>query len=376
MKKENLILLTNLYPLPWEPNRATFNKQQFDCISNDVNLSILIPVPFLDWFKNRHKIEQTSKIRYVPYFYFPKFGRRFYSVFMLLSLLIHSGLWLKNKQADLLLASWAFPEGVAGHWLSKLLRCKLFIKVHGSDINMHAKNPARACQIKKAANNSEGIISVSKALADELVKIGVNENKIKVIYNGVNHETFKDNLPKTFEGDYLLYVGNLKQSKGVMELLEGFALISPAHSALQLVFAGNGPMLNELKTKAIDLKISEKVKFLGTVNHSELPSIIGNAKLLVLPSYNEGVPNVVLEAMACGTPSVATDVGGIPEIIISGVNGILIKHPESLYVKSALEEALSIDWDKEAIIQSSNKFCWKNNRTQLLETLGIISSAS
>jgi len=371
MSKQKLILITNLFPLPWEKNRATFNKQQFEGISQDVDMSILIPIPIADWFKNIKMIKQTSQIRYVPYFYTPKLGRRFYSLFMFISLLLHSGFWLKRKQADLIVASWAFPEGVAAAWLSKLLNCKFFLKVHGSDINMHAKIPARACQIANAAKQAEGIISVSKALAGELVKIGVDENKINVIYNGVNHDIFKPNLPKSIESEYLLYVGNLKKTKGVVELIESFAVISQENPELTLVLAGNGSILNTLQLLAKNLNISDKVIFLGTVNHNELPNIISNAKLLILPSYNEGVPNVVLEAMACGTPSVATKVGGIPEILIESTNGILIKDPSSGEVTLAIEKALTINWKKDKIVEESNQFCWERNRKQLLDTLNI-----
>ena len=86
------------------------------------------------------------------------------------------------------MASWAFPEAVAASWLSKLFNCRFFFKVHGSDINLHGKIPARAQQIVKAAKRSSGILSVSKALADEMVDMGIEREKISVIYNGVDQK--------------------------------------------------------------------------------------------------------------------------------------------------------------------------------------------
>ena len=78
--KKSLIIITNLFPLPWEPNRATFNRQQFAQLDDEFNKSIIVPVAFAEWFSHRKEIKQTENLRYVPYFYLPKIGRRFYSV--------------------------------------------------------------------------------------------------------------------------------------------------------------------------------------------------------------------------------------------------------------------------------------------------------
>ena len=93
--KSKLLIITNLYPLPWEPNRATFNRQQFEALTDDYELSFLIPVAFIDWFKNRKHIIQSDTKRYFPYFFTPKIGRRFYAIFMFFSMLLHSSFWLR-----------------------------------------------------------------------------------------------------------------------------------------------------------------------------------------------------------------------------------------------------------------------------------------
>lgn len=369
--KGNLVIITNLYPLPWEPNRATFNRQQFAQLDDEFDKSILVPVAFPEWLSHRKEIKQTENLRYVPYFYLPKVGRRFYSVFMFLSILMHSGWWLVNKKPKIILASWAFPEAVAASWLSKLFSCRFFFKVHGSDINLHGKIPARAQQIVKAAERASGILSVSKALANEMVAMGIEQKKISVIYNGVDHQKFGVETKVPLNGDYLLYVGNLKHDKGVVELIKGFANVCYNYPTLNLVYAGSGIEKKRLAELSKALNIADKVQLLGSVEHHKLPALITHAKALVLPSYNEGVPNVVLEAMACGTPVLATRVGGIPEVVDEKICGTLIKPRCKIAVENGLNDILNQAWDKDTIKQHSNQFTWENNKRQLIELLSV-----
>ncbi|MDX2367607.1 MAG: glycosyltransferase [Colwellia sp.] len=371
INKESLVILTNLYPLPWEPNRATFNRQQFAQLDDEFTKSVLVPIAFSEWFSHRKEIKQTESLRYVPYFYLPKVGRRFYSVFMFLSILMHSGWWLLNKKPKIILASWAFPEAVAASWLSKLFSCRFFFKVHGSDINLHGKIPARAQQIVKAAERASGILSVSKALADEMVGMGIEREKISVIYNGVDHQKFGVETIAPLNGDYLLYVGNLKHDKGVIELIKGFAKICENYPALHLVYAGPGVEKKRLAELSESLNIADKIQLLGSVEHHKLPALITHAKALVLPSYNEGVPNVVLEAMACGTPVLTTTVGGIPEVIDEKTCGKLIQPRCEIAVANGLTYLLNQSWDKDKIKIHSKKFTWENNKRQLIELLSV-----
>jgi len=369
--KETLVIITNLFPLPWEPNRATFNRQQFSQLDEKFNKNVLVPIAFSEWFFHRKEIKQTENLRYVPYFYLPKVGRRFYSVFMFLSILLHSGWWLFTKKPKVILASWAFPEAVAASWLSKLFSCRFFFKVHGSDINLHGKIPARAKQIVKAAKRASGILSVSNALADEMVDMGIEREKISVIYNGVDHQKFGVATETPLSGDYLLYVGNLKHDKGVIELITGFASICDNFPGLTLVFAGSGIEKKHLTELSKSLNITDKVNLLGSVEHHKLPALITHAKALALPSYNEGVPNVVLEAMACGTPVLATKVGGIPEVVNEKICGKLIEARCEIAVTNGLIYLLNQSWDKDKIKDQGKKFTWEHNKRQLIELLSV-----
>lgn len=370
--KTPLVIITNLYPLPWQPTRATFNYQQFTLLNEHYDVHVLIPVAFLDWWKHIKQIkQQNTKLKIVPYVYIPKFGRRFYSTLMYFSLRVTAWQWLKRIAPTKILASWAYPDGVAAEKIAKKFNADFFLKVHGSDINMHASFPARANQIAKMANQANGILSVSQDLANKMVDIGIQKDKISVIYNGVNLDKFTPSLKNdSSDKPYILFIGNLKKEKGVMELLQAFKIISKTHPTVMLSYIGGGAMLAELKNTAESLSIVDKVIFKGVLAHDMLPSILANAILLALPSYNEGVPNVVLESMACGVPVVATRVGGIPEVVTENT-GYLANEITPEAIAKSLEMALDKQWNVNEIRQHAEQFNWSKNITELCDLLSM-----
>jgi len=361
--KEKLLIVSNLYPLPWEPNRATFNKQQFDQLKHDFEIKIIVPVSWLEYFKHRKLISTPGDVLYVPYFYIPKILRRLNGNFMYLSIKALAGKWIKSFNPDKLLGSWIFPDGFAVKKLSKDLNIPYFIKVHGSDVNAHINTPSRRKRIIDVANNSSGILSVSSALRTRLVDAGVRNELIRVIYNGVNKDLFKPcpSIDKK-NNDNILFIGNIKRGKGVVELLKAFSNISIQYPELRLNYVGNGGITALLKEQTNKLGLSNRVSFLGSVPHTDLPLLINQARILALPSYAEGVPNVILEAMSCGTPVVATEVGGIPEIIKSGVNGFTAKSKDVNSLTHILIDALEHNWEHSNIALTAKPYDWDANR--------------
>ena len=367
MKKPTLII-TNLYPLPWQPTRATFNFQQFSLLAEQLDVYILIPVAFPDWYKHKHLIDKTNRrLKIVPYLYLPKFGRRFYGTLMYWSLKALAGGWLRKLKPAKVLASWAYPDGVAAVKIAQSLKADFYLKVHGSDINMHASFPERAKQIVSMANQAKGILSVSQDLADKMALLGVDKSLIKVIYNGVNLTKFVPVEPLTTE-KYLLFIGNLKKDKGVIELINAFNIIHKKYPQVRLKYVGSGEMLPQLKQLTSTYDIENKVDFEGVKAHDQLPAILAQAKLLVLPSYNEGVPNVILESMACAVPVVATSVGGIPEILTKEC-GYLATEITAENIAQNIELALRKEWDREKIRAHAEKFTWQRNIQQLCALL-------
>lgn len=365
--KEKLLILSNLYPLPWEPNRATFNKQQFELLKNDYDVHIAVPIAWMDFIKRKDEVINTSYVTYFPYFYTPKKGRRFYPDMMKLSLKFFGDSLLKKFNPDKILASWAFPDAVVGEKIAKDLGIPFYVKVHGSDINGHGDIPSRAKQIVKSLNNSNGVLSVSQALIENMVTMGADRDNLNLIYNGVNKSKFYPVERK--QNKEILYVGNLKDTKGVMELIEAFNMIKDSHPDATLKYAGSGHMMTPLNQYALDNDIADRVIFLGPVNHEDIPSLMQSACVVALPSYAEGVPNVLLESMSCGTPVVATNVGGIPEVVLEGQTGYTCNEKSSELFSRLLNDSLLKEWDHDLIVKHAEIFDWSINKSKLLSIL-------
>ena len=155
-----------------------------------------------------------------------------------------------------------------------------------------------------------------------------------------------------------------------MELLQAFTAVADRFTEHQLVIAGDGAMRDLMMQSIQKQGIADRVVLLGNVMHKELPALMQYASLVVLPSYHEGVPNVLLESMAAGTPVVATAVGGIPEIVEQDVTGILVPSAEPVMLAEALKQALQKPWQRSAIQQHAAQFTWQKNKAQMLEMLG------
>lgn len=377
-------IITNLYPLPWEPNRATFNRQQFKHLANRCTVRIMVLLGWLSAFGKAASLEEKPEtnpgIDYLRYFYLPLIGRFTHAATLALSLLTRRKL-IKNFDADCLLVSWAFPDGVASIILAKQIGIPAVIKVHGSDINMHLLHPLRAKQILWAMNNAQAVITVSKALARNLTTLGVPESKIHTIYNGLDHEMFrprdqlkaKTELKLDTNRNLILFIGNLKIEKGCLELLTSFLAIENEIPDTDLCYIGVGKEHATIASVVEKNGLERRIFLLGSMDHQDLCKWIAASSVVALPSHNEGVPNVLLEAMACGKPVVATKVGGIPEIV-EDVAGILIEPHDERALNRALVQSIRNKWDENLISESVEKYDWEYNADQLLQLLENVAS--
>jgi glycosyltransferase involved in cell wall biosynthesis len=162
----------------------------------------------------------------------------------------------------------------------------------------------------------------------------------------------------------LLYVGNLKVSKGCLDLLDAFPALLALYPGARLIYVGNGPDRDVLRARIEALGCKEHVELAGATTHGALGDWFRSADLLCLPSHNEGVPNVVLEAMSCGTPVVATRVGGIPEVVPDHA-GILVPPHDRAALSAALIEASARHWDPRKIALHASGFRWDDNVDRL-----------
>jgi glycosyltransferase involved in cell wall biosynthesis len=158
----------------------------------------------------------------------------------------------------------------------------------------------------------------------------------------------------SFDAQIVLFVGRLHPVKGLEELLNAVALRASSQPKLRLVLVGEGPLESRLRSLASRPELAGRVDFLGRQTHPEVARWIAASDLLCLPSYSEGCPNVVLEALSCGRPVVASRVGAVPDLI-SAESGILVPPGDVTQLSHAIGEALGRRWDEKLIASRSTR---------------------
>jgi len=376
-----LLVTTNLFPTPWDPLRGAFNRQQFERLGQRHEVHVLTAVDFRERLAGVRGPVEVPGVRrdHFTFVFPPGIGRALHAGCWFASLLLQHGRRLRAEKYDAILASWAYPDAVASGWLARRLGIPYVVKVHGSDLNVMADAALRRPQIAAALRRAGAVVAVSRALADKAVALGAEPARVHAIYNGVDEQLFspgsreaaRQRLGLGVEQPLLLYVGNLKSTKGCLDLLEAFPAVLAQRPQASLVYAGAGACRDELLARAAALGCAERVSLVGAVPHGKLADWFRAADLLCLPSHNEGVPNVVLEAMSCGTPVVASRVGGIPEVLPEFA-GILVPAREPAALAEALLDATARTWQGERIVEHARGFRWDDNIDQLERILQTV----
>ena len=374
--KAKVLVVGNLFPTAIQPSVSPFNKIQFSALGRRRDVSILVLVSWIVWLKSFIRRKKSGdnppycNLRHAPYFYLPKLATALHSATLFVSLLPHV-LWCRRVSPEVVIVSWAFPDAVAVALWCRLFNKPFMIKVHGSDINVVSASWVKRQQILWAMGHAHAVISVSQDLKDKLVAMGVSDEKIQVVYNGVSSEEF---FPRVIGGGaardlpvkqtIILYVGTLKAAKGSSDLLSAFRRVARENPVVELFFLGSGPDQPLLKKGAEKAGLADRVHFVGQVPHDRLADWYNVSAVVCLPSHGEGVPNVLLEAMACGRPVVATRVGGIPEVV-PDFAGTLVPHERPALLADALLDALAREWDNSKISAHAGQFSWGKNVDQL-----------
>lgn len=267
---------------------------------------------------------------------------------------------------DVIDAHYYYPDGVAAAILARWFGKPLAITARGTDLNLIPNHWWPRKLIQWAARHADASIGVSSALTDVLRGWRVDERKLHVMRNGVDLERFRP-LPQAqaraalgIDGDpVLLSVGNLFELKGHHVAIAALAVMSATHPHARLVIVGDGPERGRLRLYATRLGVADRVTFAGARPNAELLHWYSAADVLLLASSREGWPNVLLEAMACGTPVVASVIGGIPEIVRSDVGGRLVAERSGEAFAGAVRDLLARGIDRAAVRAYAEDFGWE-----------------
>ena len=350
-----LLVFTSLYPSAVQPHHGVFVEERLRHLvgSGRITATVVAPVPWFPFrycrfgayaafarvpeFEQRHGIH----IHHPRYPAIPKLGMNIAPSLMYRALLPILRQWAMNEDAfDLIDAHYFYPDGVAAVRLGEAVGKPVVITARGSDVNVISRYRSPARKIQRAAKQAAAIVTVSQALKNKLVSLGGNSGKITVLRNGVDLEHFRL-LDRTairaelgLAGPVWLAVGHLVELKGVHVTLAALAKTADAI----LMIAGEGPEETRLRQLAGRLGIASRVRFLGAVPHAELCRYYNAADVMVLASSREGMPNVVLESLACGTPVVAAPFESAAELIHAPEAGEI--------AESRTPEAIALAWQR------------------------------
>jgi len=280
---------------------------------------------------------------------------------------------------DVIDAHYFYPTGVAAALLGRRFRRPVVITARGSDINLIARHAIPRRLIVWAARRAAAVVTVSQALKRATEQLGVDPAKISVLRNGVDAHAFRP-LDRDTERSRLGVTGGLLLSVGNLVDLKGHDLVIRSLAALpdtMLCLVGEGPDRGRLEALVRDVGVGDRVRFVGQVPQSELPRYYSAADALVLASSREGWPNVLLEAMACGTPVVSARVGGTPEVVTSRAAGVLFEPRTVDALRDAIQGLLKNPPERSETRRHAERFSWdETTRGQLALFERVVGSVS
>ena len=371
-----ILTFTTLYPSAARPRHGIFVENRLVQLQRhgDVAVRIIAPVPWFPSTANgfgayaalartpRHEIRAGNDVHYPRYLAVPGAGMYLHPWTIARSgIREFRSLRRTGYDCDLIDAHYFYPDGVAAAILARSIGKPLVITARGSDVNLLSRYTVPRRLILWAAGQAQAIITVSAALKAKLVELGVDEAMITVLRNGVDVEVFHP-VPRELarerlglpRGPLVLSVGNLVPEKGHELVIDAIAELPGA----QLAIIGDGPLLAQLGSHAEKRGVATRVHFLAVRPQAELKWVYGGADVLVLASSREGWPNVLLESMACGTPVVATDVGGVREIVTDTSAGTIVPERSGAALARAVRSLLAANLSRDAIRRFAERFDW------------------
>jgi teichuronic acid biosynthesis glycosyltransferase TuaC len=374
-RKLRILTFSTLYPNEEQPHHGIFveNRLRHLVGTGQVESVVVAPVPyfprsapgFAKWktyTRIPHLENRDSIAVYHPrYPVIPKIGESISPALLAISSLSTlQRIRQSGYDFDLIDSHYMYPDGVAATWLGHHLNKPVVVTARGTDVNLIPRHRLPRHLIQRSLTKLAGVIAVSQALKDALVAIGGHPEDITVLRNGVDLGAFipLDRIAArrelSLDGPTLLSVGHLIERKGHDLIIRALSQL-PEY---RLLIVGDGPERDALIQLSRQLDVAARVRFLGAQPHCALPLFYNAADALVLASSREGWANVLLEAMACGTPVVASNVWGNPEVVGSSVAGRLMTERSAAGVAGAVRALFAAPPDRAATRRYAEKFSW------------------
>lgn len=396
MEQIRILTLTCMYPNKIDGNSGIFIRKQVDSLrEKNCLVKVICPFPYspnILWFNPKWRsyseipaseVVGGIEVHHPRYLRLP--GKTFHGLAcysMDLGTRNRIDSIMKEFKPHVIHAQMATPVGYVGLMLRRRYNLPLVCSIRGSDIHTYPQFGRLSARLtREVLSGTDQVVSVSKALRAEAERIARPRKEINVIYNGCDSDAFTNDkesrnvirkkLGISIRDKAIIFVGKICRNKGVYELVDVFRHLAGTYTGLHLILVGDGPDLEAVRNMASSGGLANKVHLAGTVSHGEVSQWLSSADIFALPSRNEGLPNVILEAMACSLPVVASRVGGIPEAVTDGESGILVGKEDLYSLTSAIKHLLVDEEGAEKMGILGRKlverrFSWERNADQMV----------
>jgi teichuronic acid biosynthesis glycosyltransferase TuaC len=367
-----ILSYTTLFPNRAQPHHGVFVRNRLRALARLCSLTLIAPVNIIRYPEVLFRVPCSESLDSIRVFH-PWFGVIPGLLKNLDGYLLHLATYPQIRAAvrpaniDLVDVHYAYPDGKAGQLLAQKLGKPYVVTVRGSDLNLLASFPRRRRIIQDVLQRANAVIAVSQSLKEKALELGVDPARLHVIANGIDRDLFfprdrkasRRRLGLPPDTPVVLFVGRLDPVKGLDLLVHAIQILKDSPGAAPRCYlVGSGPEQSALSRKIGELRLENHVILAGPVAPSQLPDWYSASDLFCLLSLQEGCPNVILESLACGVPVVATNVGGIPELIEDGLNGYLVSERQADIVAQTIQAGISRSWDRVQIASSNGTHDW------------------
>ena len=374
-----ILVISHLFPNACDPIAGIFVLEQVKALrKRGLDVIVLSPIPwaprflaFMPRVRKYHCFPRDSELAGVPVHYvsalaFPR-GRLFflYGFFFYLACRRLARKYITDLGIDMIHAHTIMPDGFAAVLLGRKFKVPVICTVHGSDINDYpfaSRLTMRATlwalkRVNHLVTVSEKLRAKVRELAGDIATSVAHNGADGDHFTSIPHDDARATLKLPLDKRLVLFVGYLVKAKGLEFLLEAFSLLESSDAILYLV--GDGYLKDALAETAYRLGIGNRCFFAGKRPHEEIPLWLSAADCLVLSSIEEGLPTVLTEAMLCRAPIVATDIGGIPEIVHHAKTGLLVPSKDVRTLAAAIDQIVTDRATTEAIKERAAIFARK-----------------
>jgi glycosyltransferase involved in cell wall biosynthesis len=387
MEVVKALSLSTVFPNPTEENLGPFVRHRLQHVAKLLSVQVVAPIALLDYAGRRFRKagipleRQDGALRiYHPRWLYPPWSG-YTSAFLLAARLMPFFRGLHREYPfDVIDSHFAYPDGITAALLGAALRCPFTMTLRGNEI-MHAQSRGKRRWIRWALRRAARIITVSESLRQFAIANGAKDTRVRTIPNGVDPDVFhpqpyaavRAQLEMPEGRPVIVSAGFLIERKGHHRVIRALSEMRRSGSNAELWIIGGpgreGQFEKHLHREVQEHSLESAVHFTGNVKPAMLADYMAAADVVCLASSREGWPNVVHEAQACGAPVVATEVGGVQDMIPRSEYGFVVPTGDEAALAAALRKAIETRWDRAGIAAWGRSRSWQQVAAETAEVL-------